>query len=106
VSKHDFGSRWHEKQLGSVDDEIAKMAFICGVPLLDPGVIEKVVAGDESVCTKSSPDAFRKLRGLVGMHYTLTSDSLQSLGPDETARILAQIRERLQSRFKLGGQAK
>lgn len=106
MSKHDFSQRWHEKQLGSVDDEIARMAFICGVPLLDPGVIEKVVAGDESVCGKPNAEAFRKLRGLVGMHYTLTSDSLQSLGPEETAKILAQIRERLQTRFKLGGQAK
>jgi hypothetical protein len=103
VSKHDFGQRWHEQQLGSVDDEIAKMAFICGIPLLDPGIVERVVAGDEGVCTKPNPEAFRKLRGLVGMHYMLTGDSLKSLGPDETARILAQIRERLQTRFKLGG---
>jgi len=33
----------------------------------------------------------------------LTGDSLQSLGPEQTANILAQIRERLHTRFKLGG---
>ncbi len=103
MSKHDFGSRWHEKQLGSVDDEVARMAYICGIPLLDPGIVERVVAGDETVCSKPNAEAFRKLRGLVGMHYTLTNDSLQSLGPEETGRILDAIRERLRDRFKLGG---
>ena len=103
MSKNDFGRGWHESQLGTVDDEIAKLSFICGIPLLDPGVVERVVAGDEGVCTKPNPAAFRKLKGLVGMHYMLTNDSLQALGPEETAKILAEIRARLQPRFKLGG---
>ena len=105
MTKQDFGSRWHKSQLGSVDEEIAKLSFICGIPLLDPGVVERVVAGDNSVCTKPNDEAFRKLRGLVGMHYMLTNRSLQSLGPEETAKTLAQLRERLAPRFKLGGKA-
>jgi len=105
MTRQDFGRRWHETQLGSVDDEIAKLSFICGIPLLDTGVVERVVAGDEGVCSRKSPEAFRKLRGLVGMHYKLTNDSLQALGPEETAKILAEIRGRLQPRFKLGGAA-
>ena len=103
MSKHDFGRRWHETQLGSVDDEIAKMSYICGIPLLDPGVVERVVKGDESVCSKPNAQAFSKLRGLIRMHFSLTGDSIQSLGPEETARILGQIRERLRTRFQLGG---
>lgn len=103
MTTQDFGPRFHTKQLSSVDAEIAKMAYICDIRLLEPGIIEKVVAGDASVCGKANPEAFRKLRGLVGMHYMLTNDSLQSLGPEETAKILAGIRERLQDRFELGG---
>jgi hypothetical protein len=103
MTAQDFGPRFHTKQLSSVDAEIAKMAYICDIRLLEPGVIEKVVAGDESVCGKSNPEAFRKLRGLVGMHYMLTNDSLQSLGPEQTARNLADIRARFQERFDLGG---
>ena len=103
MTKHDLGRRWHESQLGTVDDEIARLSFICGIPLLDPGIVERVVAGDENVCSKPNASAFRKLRGLVGMHFMLTNDSLQSLGKEETAKILAEIRERLAPRFKLGG---
>jgi hypothetical protein len=103
MTSHDFGHRWHEKQIGTVDDEIARLSFILGIPLLDPGVVERVVAGDESVCRKANPAVFRKLKGLVGMHYTLTNDSLQALGREQTAKVLAEIRERLQPKFKLGG---
>ncbi len=104
MTKQDLGPRWHTKQLNSVDSEIAKMAYICDIRLLEPGVIEKIVAGDASVCGKSNPEAFRKLRGLVGMHYMLTSDSLQNLGPEQTQKILSEMRAKFQDRFDLGGE--
>jgi hypothetical protein len=76
MARHYFDHRCHEKQIGTVD---------------------------ESVCRKANPAAFRKLNGLVAMHCTLTNDSLQALGPEKTAQILPEIRERLQPKFKLGG---
>lgn len=103
MGTHDFGRQWHEKQLGTVDDEIAKLSFICGIPLLDPGVVERVVSGDASVCRKPNAAAFKKLRGLISMHYTLAEDSIRTLGVEETAKILDLIRERLRERFELGG---
>ena len=36
------------------------------------------------------------------MHYALTDDSLLALGPEESARILDEIRARLRKRFDLG----
>lgn len=103
MGTHEFGREWHEKQLGTVDDEIAKLSFICGIPLLDPGVIERVVAGDASVCRKPNATAFANLRGLISMHYTLAEDSIRTLGVEETRKILDLIRDRLGKRFDLGG---
>ncbi|HEY6644085.1 hypothetical protein [Povalibacter sp.] len=103
MSKGEFGNQWYEKQLGTVDEEIARLATICQIRMLDAGIIERVVAGDESVCGRRTPKAFRQLRSLVGVHYSLTSDSLQSLGEDESVRILTTIRERLGKRFDIGG---
>jgi hypothetical protein len=103
VGTHDLSSRWHESQLNPVDDEIAKLAFICNIRLLDPGVVERVVAGDASVCGRTNEKAFKKLRKLVGLHYALTADSLAALGPEGSGKILDQIRERLGKRFELGG---
>ena len=67
------------------------------------GVIERVIAGDETVCARSSKKAFRQLRALVKMHYALTDDRLLALGPDESAKILISIRARLRARYDLGG---
>jgi hypothetical protein len=99
---HDLGKTWHETQLGTVDAEIARQAFICDIRILDPGVIERVVAGDASVCGRRAEEAFRSLRGLVAMHYSLTNDSITALGPEESRKILDGIRERLGKRFDLG----
>jgi hypothetical protein len=99
----DFGKQWHQTQLGTVDQEIARLASICQLRLLDPGIIERVLAGDETVCGRKTPKAFRKLRGLIGMHYALTNDSVQALGPEESARNLDSIRARLAKQFDIGG---
>jgi hypothetical protein len=101
--KGDFGTEWYEKQLSNVDEEIARLAFLCDIRMLDPGIIERVVAGDASVCGKSNDKAFSRLRSLVRMHYSLTDDSLKSLGDEKVAEILARIRDRLRQRFDIGG---
>jgi hypothetical protein len=103
MGTHDFSSNWHEAQLGPVDDEIARLALICSIKILDPGVVERIVAGDVSLCSKANERAFQKMRRLVAMHYSLTNDSVQALGPQASAEILAQIRKRLSKRFDLGG---
>lgn len=103
MAKSDLGPAWHHSQLNAVDDEIARLAYICDIRILDAGVIERVVNGDATVCGKQNDKAFRQLRGLVGMHYSLTNDSLQSLGPEMSQQILAQIRERLGKKFDIGG---
>jgi hypothetical protein len=103
MGTQDLSSRWHESQLGPVDGEIARLALVCKISILDPGVVERVVAGDTSLCSRADEQAFQKLRRLVAMHYALTNDSVQALGPKESARILDEIRERLRRRFELGG---
>jgi hypothetical protein len=102
MGTQDLSSRWHESQLGPVDEEIAKLAHICNIRILDPGVIERIVAGDASLVSRANEKAFQKMRRLVAMHYALTNDSVQALGEEESARILDAIRERLRKRFDLG----
>ena len=103
MAKGDLGQAWHEKQLSTVDNEIARLAAICDIRMLDPGVIERVINGDESVCGRSSEKAFKQLRSLVGLHYSLTADSIQAIGPEESRKILDQIRERIGQRYDIGG---
>jgi hypothetical protein len=97
--------KWWSGTLDSVMHEIMREASICEVKLLDPGVIEAVLANNESVCGHANSMAFKKLRELLMMGLVMREKAVDKLGPDETAEMLAEIRERLLPRFgdRLGG---
>ena len=93
------------RHLEGIDLEIAQLAIMCDVPLLNPGVIERVLNKDASVCGKDKPTAFEKLRALLVMHYVVRDRVAERLGQDETVAIGAEILSHLKSRVgdQLGG---
>jgi hypothetical protein len=91
-------SRW-TKHFDEIDREIAQLAALCQVPLLDPGVIERVLHNDTLVCGKQNQRAFDKMRSLLMMHYSVRDRALVALGEAETLRIVAGIVERLRERY-------
>ena len=97
-------ARW-TKHFDEIDREIAQLAAICQVPILDPGVIERVLHKDTLVCGSQNPRAFDKLRSLLMLHYNVRTRAVEALGEEETVAILDELVERLRSRFggKLGG---
>ena len=90
--------RW-TKHFDEIDREIAQLASICQVPLLDPGVIERVLQKDTLVCGSQNPRAFEKLRSLLMMHYSVRDRAVVALGEKETMQIMNEIVERLRSRY-------
>jgi hypothetical protein len=98
--------RW-SKHLEQIDLEVAQLAVICKIPLLDPGVIERVLKNDALVCGTQNKRAFDKLRQLLMMHYAVRDQALDRLGEAETTQIIKEIVERLRHRIgdKLGGPA-
>ena len=90
-----------------IDLEIAKLATLCKIPLLDPGVIERVLKKDTLVCGTQNPRAFDKLRSLLMMHYSVREKAVVAMGEEETMKILVDIVARLRERIgdKLGGPA-
>ena len=101
--RHD---RW-TKHFDEIDREIAQLSSICQVPILDPGVIERVLHKDELVCGKQNSRAFEKLRSLLMMHYSVRDRAVVTLGEAETMLIMNDIVERLRSRYgdRLGSPA-
>ena len=97
-------ARW-TKHFDEIDREIAQLASVCKVPILDPGVIERVLKKDTLVCGTQNPRAFEKLRSLLMMHYSARDKALVALGEEETLRIVGEIVARLRERIgdKLGG---
>ena len=97
---------WWAKKFDDVDHEIARLATICNVRILDAGVIERVLRNDASVCGSTNKLAFDKLRMLLMMHYSVRDDALEELGTAKTRvlldKVVATLRERIGER--LGGQ--
>ena len=98
--RHD---RWY-KHFEGIDVEIGQLAGICQIPLLETGVIERVLRNDTLVCGNHNQRAFDKLRQLLMMHYSVRDKAVVALGEAETMKIINEIIERLGKRFgdKLG----
>lgn len=99
---------FHQRALGhleGIDLEIAQTSIICDVPLLAPGVIERVLNNDATVCGKEKPKAFEKLRALLVMHFTVRDRVADRMGEAEAVAMGAEIRKHLSARIgdQLGG---
>jgi hypothetical protein len=90
---------WWTKNLDQLDSEIARLALLSKVRILDPGVIERVLQKDASACGTDNPVAFRKLHDMVMLHFAIRQKSADSVGQLQTARIEAYIIERLKKSY-------
>ncbi|MFO1311440.1 MAG: hypothetical protein U1F41_05175 [Burkholderiales bacterium] len=101
----ELGSGWWGKNLEDVDREVARLASICKVPLLDPGVIKRVLDNDATVCGTSNKAAFDKLRQALMMHYHVRGKAVGAIGEAATQDVIAEIVSNLQKRLgrQIGG---
>ena len=90
--------RW-SKHFEGIDLEIGQLAKVCQIPLLDPGVIERVLHNDALVCGHHNERAFSKLRQLLMMPYSVRDRAVVAIGQQETMAIISDIVERLRARF-------
>lgn len=97
-----FGARWVAKNLDEVDREVARLASMCQVRILDPGIIERVLNKDESVCGTRNTLAFEKLRNVLIMHYQARDQAVSAIGETATAEVIADIIANLGKRLGKG----
>jgi hypothetical protein len=90
---------WWERNLEDLDRELARQALLCGVKILEPGVIDRLLQGDDTVCNVDNPIAFRKLHDLLLMHFMVRQNSADALGQQQTAAIEGYVIERLKKSF-------
>jgi hypothetical protein len=91
------------KKFDDIDREIARLATMCNVRILDAGVIERVLHNDASVCGTQNKLAFDKMRSLLMMHYSVRESAVDVLGVDNTRElvetIVTSLREKLGERL-------
>ena len=91
------------RHLEEIAEELLHLSTACDVSLRDPGVIERIIKDDDSVCGRKNEHGFRKLRALVMATYDSLGKSIDRIGPAETKKITAAIAEYMQQRRNPGG---
>jgi hypothetical protein len=89
---------WTEN-LEEVDREIAKLATLCQIRILEPDVMRRVLQKDASVCGVQNPEGFAKLHDLLMLHMGVRQKLVDSYGQAQTAAIEDTIIERLRKAF-------
>lgn len=90
---------WWAKNLEELDREIARLAVLCQVKILDPGVVERVLRNDASACGAANEPAFKKLHSLLVMHFLIRKRSVEALGQAQTAQIEQDVIDRLKKPY-------
>ncbi len=85
------------QSLDEIDREIVRLAMICRVSILAPGVIERVLHKDAPVCEADNPLAFEKLREMLMLHFGLWDKAAHDLGPAWTSQIEQSVIARLKN---------
>lgn len=85
--------------LADIDTEIARLALLCQVRILEPSVAELVVRNDATVCGTNNPVAFAKLHALLAMHFGVRDAAADAHGQALASRIEQQVIRRLRTRF-------
>ena len=70
--------------------------------LRDPGVIDRILKNDESVCGTANPIGFRKLRALIMATYGSINKAVDRIGPEELKTITDGIVEHM-DKLRAGG---
>jgi hypothetical protein len=90
---------WWAENLDVLDREIARMASVCEVEILDPEVMRRVLRRDASVCRAANPAAFAKLHDLLMLHMAIRQKSVETVGEARTSAIEDYIIERIRKAF-------
>ena len=90
---------WWVENIEELDREIGRLCAICQVRILDPGIIERVLKKDASVCGTPNPIAFAKLHNMLMFYFANREKAVDAVGPLQTAQIEAHVVEELRKRF-------
>ena len=91
------------RHLDAIGDELMRLSIACDLRLREPGVIDRILKNDETVCGTKNPIGFRKLHSLVEATFSSVNKAVDRIGPEETKLITDAIIERLDKRRALGG---
>lgn len=99
--KHTYWGR----QLDGLAHELSKLAIVCDIELGKPGLAERILKNDESVCGRKDPESFRQLRQHLMALFSVETGAIDRLGAEDTKEILDQVRTAIVDIRKAGSES-
>ena len=95
-----------KRHLDGIADELVRLTAICDIDLREPGVIDRVLHGDDGACGRKNEIAFRKLQRLLAATYESLNKAIGRVGAEDVRAITAEIIARIDKHRGAGGQKK
>lgn len=98
----EFKHTYWGRQVENLAHELSKLAIACDIELGRPGLAERILKNDASVCGRKNPKAFAKLRRHLMALFEVEAGAIERLGPEDTKEILDQVRSAIVEIRKAG----
>ena len=98
----DVNPQW-SRHLEAIGEELLHLSAACDLDLREPGVVDRIIKDDATVCGRKNEIGFHKLRALVMATYDSLGKSINRIGPAETKKITEAISAHMDQRRQPGG---
>jgi hypothetical protein len=88
----EFKHTYWGRQIDNLAHELSRLAIACDIELGKPGLAERILKNDRSVCRRNNPEAFDKLRTHLAALFKVEKGMIDRLGPQDTKELLDQVR--------------
>jgi len=92
--KEDLNPQW-ERHFEGIGDELLHLSISCDVRLWEPGVVDRILKNDLSVCGRANEQSFRNMHNLLVAYYNSIGKAVERIGPTETRKIIDALSERM-----------
>jgi hypothetical protein len=90
-------NKYWGRQIDAIVGELSRLAVACDMDILDPNVAQKALRGDESVCKRKNPAAFKRVHELLILLFTVSGKSMDRVGDADFAALAGPVLDKIRA---------
>ena len=90
-------NKYWGRQIDAIVGELSRLAIACDIEITDPNVVQQALRGDESVCKRKNPAAFKRVHELLMLLFTVSGKSMDRLGDAEFAKLAGPVLDKFRA---------
>jgi hypothetical protein len=90
-------NKYWGRQIDAIVGELSRLSVACDIDILDADVAQKALRGDESVCKRKNPAAFKRVHELLMLLFTVSGKSMDRVGDADFAAMAGPVLEKIRA---------